>query len=138
MTPVQKEPAVRAGTLLVTTLLLLAVPVHALRSAARSRGAAALSMESMELQEAQFQILRVATAFSGWLLERKRLPEDLKELARDRSRNLLEVDLIDPGGTPLRSEITEPQPMWFRLIPAGPDRIFGTEPNFVHQVGGRK
>jgi hypothetical protein len=108
------------------------------RSVGQNRRATDEAMASMRQQEAFQQLTRVALHFSGFLLDRARLPRDLAELQKDRSPRLSERELIDPWGTPLRYEILEPQPMWFRLSSAGSDRTFGTEDDLVHQVGGKE
>jgi hypothetical protein len=54
--------------------------VMSLRSAFQTRRATEASMESMRRHEAFRQIMSVCLRFSGFLMERKRLPRTLEEL----------------------------------------------------------
>ena len=138
MEPQEKKPLVRAGLHLWTALLLFAISAGTIYSAVRSRRGIAEAMESQRQQQASFQLNRIFSHFTRFVLDRKRLPVDLQELVKDGSSKMSERDLVDPWGTPIRYEITEPQPMWFRIGSAGPDRVFGTDDDLVQEVGGKK
>ena len=100
-----------------------------LRSALRSRELTEESMEGTLRNQAWQQVQSVTLSFSRFLLDQKRLPRTLEELDPKRS-------YADPWGTPLRYEILEPQPMWFRVGSAGPDRAFDTPDDIEQRVGG--
>lgn len=44
----------------------------------------------------------------------------------------------DPWGTPIRYRVTEPQPGWFYLASAGPDRVFDTSDDIVDEFRARE
>lgn len=123
-------PHGRRAALQVTAMIALGVvSVLSLRSALRGRQAAQDAMEGVRRSEAFQQVMAVALRFPHFVLDRKRLPVSLGELDPKGS-------FIDPWGTPLRYQIVEPQPMWFRVGSAGPDRVFDTPDDVEHRVGG--
>jgi type II secretory pathway pseudopilin PulG len=134
----ERKKRVRLGVQLWTTLLLFAISAGSIYSVVRSQRGTAAMMESQRQQQASFQLMRILSHFSRYVLDHKQLPEELRDLVKDSSVRMSERDLVDPWGTPIRYEITEPQPMWFRIGSAGPDRVFGTDDDLVQGVGGKK
>lgn len=122
-------PHGRRAAVQLTAIIGLAVfTFMTFRSVARTQRASEEAMEAGRRNQAFFQVNAVALSFSRFMLDHKRLPRDLKELDPKAS-------YVDPWGTPLRYQVIEPQPMWFAVGSAGPDRVFETEDDIVHRTG---
>ena len=119
----------RAALPVTTTIALAVVSFLSVRSAIRSQRAAETSMDGVRRNQAFQQVMGVSLRFPRFLTDQKRLPRTLEELDPGGSH-------VDPWGTPLRYEILEPQPMWFRVGSAGPDRAFDTPDDIEQNVGG--
>jgi type II secretion system (T2SS) protein G len=122
---------------LMAALALLLISVSMLYSAIRTGRITTEPRKSVDLHQAQQQLTFVSLEFSGFQLKNGRLPRSLEELVAAKPGKMTGRSIVDPWGTPIRYEITDPQPMWYRLISAGPDRTFDTEDDLVHRVGGR-
>jgi len=137
MDPSPRGRSRRLAAHLVAALALLLISVSMLYSAMRTGRITAESRKSVELHQAQQQLISVSLEFSGYLLKTGRLPRSLEELVAAKPGKMSPRSIVDPWGTPIRYEIIDPQPMWYRLTSAGPDRRFETEDDLVHKVGGR-
>ncbi|HEX7899855.1 MAG TPA: hypothetical protein VF950_18945 [Planctomycetota bacterium] len=120
----------RAALKVTVTISLAIISVMSLRSALQTRQATDELMGGTRKQEAVQQVMFVSLRFSGFLRDHQRLPRTLEELDPG-------ISIVDPWGTALRYEILEPQPMWYRVGSAGPDRVFDTPDDIEQRVGGK-
>lgn len=120
---------VRAHPLFRIGLALIAAGLswQMFRSSQRSQQA----MEPLLADQAEMQLTQMKLSVASYLVHAKRpLPlNDAKLL--DAISGGRGVAPMDPWGTPIRYRVTEPQPGWFYLMSAGPDRAFDTSDDIV-------
>ena len=112
--------------LIISAVLLVAFSIVLLQQVWRSLEPAGQTDDETRVAQAHMQLSRMLVKVARWVtLEPRALPltqENLEAALSDGTQR----PVLDPWDNPIRIEVIEPQPGWFRLTSVGPDGEFGT------------